>query len=51
MKKMIEICVIDDEQIVCERLQPILEKRGFNVETFIDSKKLLPGFQKKSLIY
>ena len=34
----IEICIVDDEQIVCERLQPVFEKNGFLVESFTDSK-------------
>jgi len=34
----VEICIVDDEQIVCERLQPVLEKNGFLVESFTDSQ-------------
>ena len=36
MSRQIEICIVDDEQIVCERLRPMLEKNGFAVETFTD---------------
>ena len=38
MVEPIEICVVDDEEIVCERLQSLLEKNGFLVESFTDSK-------------
>jgi len=38
MARQIKICVVDDEQIVCERLQPVLENSGFLVESFTDSK-------------
>ncbi len=37
MTKQLHICIIDDEQIVCDRLRPILEKKGFSVDTFTDS--------------
>jgi DNA-binding NtrC family response regulator len=32
------VLVLDDEAIVCERLQPALERVGFIVETFTDSQ-------------
>jgi DNA-binding NtrC family response regulator len=47
MTNAIDICVIDDEQIVCERLQPVLEKSGFNVETFTDSVAALKRLSEK----
>jgi DNA-binding NtrC family response regulator len=34
----IEMCIVDDERIVCERLQPVFEKNGFLVESFTDSR-------------
>jgi DNA-binding NtrC family response regulator len=37
----LKICVVDDEQIVCERLKPILEKSGFTVETYMDGASAL----------
>ena len=43
----IEICIVDDEQIVCERLQPVLEKNGFLVESFTDSKAALERLSEK----
>lgn len=44
----LRICVIDDEKIVCERLQPILERGGFYVETFTDSSAALKRISEKS---
>ncbi len=41
MNREIKVCVIDDEEIVCERLKPMLEKSGFQVLTFTDSKTAL----------
>jgi len=32
------VIVVDDEEIVCQRLQPPLERLGLEVETFTDSK-------------
>ncbi len=32
------ILIVDDEAIVCERLQEPLEREGFEVETFTDSR-------------
>jgi DNA-binding NtrC family response regulator len=43
----IEICIVDDEQIVCERLQPVLEKNGFLVESFTDSKAAMERLSGK----
>ena len=47
MDKNFEICVVDDEQIVCERLKPLLEKSGYQVETYTDSKSALERLSKK----
>jgi len=35
----IEIMVLDDEDIVCSRLKPILVKSGYVVEAFTDSQE------------
>ena len=35
------VLVLDDEPIVCERLKPALEKIGFYVETYTESRKVL----------
>jgi DNA-binding NtrC family response regulator len=47
MARPIEICIVDDEQIVCERLQPVLEKNGFIVESFTDSKAAMARLSEK----
>jgi DNA-binding NtrC family response regulator len=36
-----KIIVLDDEPIVCERLKPALEKKGFYVETYTNSKEVI----------
>jgi DNA-binding NtrC family response regulator len=38
MNTIVNICIVDDEQIVCERLKPLLEKSGYQVESYTDSK-------------
>jgi DNA-binding NtrC family response regulator len=37
VKRRLEILVLDDEEIVCTRLKPSLEKNGYRVETFTNS--------------
>jgi DNA-binding NtrC family response regulator len=39
MERPLEILVLDDEEIVCTRLKPALEKDGYSVETFTDSRR------------
>lgn len=39
MDEPIRIIVVDDEAIVCTRLKPALEKDGYAVETFTESKR------------
>lgn len=36
--QQLKILVLDDEEIVCTRLKPALEKEAYLVETFIDSQ-------------
>jgi len=38
VEKKVEILILDDEPIVCDRLKPALEKFGYSVETFTDSQ-------------
>jgi DNA-binding NtrC family response regulator len=47
MKRQLEIMVLDDEAIVGARLQPSLEKAGYLVESFIDSKEALKRIHEK----
>jgi DNA-binding NtrC family response regulator len=37
MKNTYSVCVLDDEPIVCDCLQPELEEDGYEVEIFTDS--------------
>jgi DNA-binding NtrC family response regulator len=39
MENRLNILILDDEEIVCTRLKPSLEKAGYVVETFTDSRK------------
>lgn len=41
MKTGLRILIIDDERIVCERLTHALEKFGFEVEAYTDSREAL----------
>ena len=34
----LDICIIDDEIVVCKRLEQYLSKAGHAVETFVDSR-------------
>lgn len=47
MEKTKNVLVLDDEPIVGERLKPVLEKAGFNVETFTESQKALDRLGEK----
>jgi DNA-binding NtrC family response regulator len=47
VKKDLFVMVLDDEPIVGERLKPVLEKRGFQVETFTESQKALERLREK----
>ncbi|MGD8414525.1 MAG: response regulator [Candidatus Latescibacterota bacterium] len=48
MKQPVEIMVVDDEAIVCERLQDYLQKQGMSVEAFTESQKALDRLKEKS---
>jgi DNA-binding NtrC family response regulator len=41
------VMVVDDEQIVCDRLKEHLEARGFGVDTFTDSGAALRALEEK----
>jgi DNA-binding NtrC family response regulator len=43
MSRSAHILVLDDERIVCDRLRPVLEKQGYTVETFTESR---PAMQR-----
>jgi len=42
-----EVMVVDDEQVVCDRLREHLEKQGFQVDTFTASKAALDALERK----
>ena len=48
MGKQIEVLVLDDEPIVCERLKDYLEKKDILVETFTESIQALKRIEEKS---
>ncbi len=47
MKEKLEILLLDDETIVGNRLGPVLEKVGYDVEVFEDPKKALNRINEK----
>ncbi len=47
MKSDIAVMVLDDEPIVGERLRPVLEKEGFQVEVFTDSRQAINRLEEK----
>ena len=48
MSERIEVLVLDDEPIVCERLKDFLDRKGVLTETFTDSRKALDRIKEKS---
>ncbi len=42
------ILILDDEPIVSKRLQPALEKRGYEVESFYESIKAMARIQERN---
>ena len=42
------ILILDDEPIVSKRLHPALEKKGYEVESFIDSSKALERIHQRN---
>jgi len=48
MDKKIEVLLLDDEPIVCERLQDYLEKREMSVESFYESQKAIDRIKEKT---
>jgi DNA-binding NtrC family response regulator len=48
MGKPVEVLVIDDEAIVCERLKDFLTAKGLQVEAFTDSQQAVARLQEKT---
>lgn len=46
-KRRLDICIIDDEIVVCKRLQQALTKDKHSVETFIDSTSAIKRIDEK----
>ena len=47
MQTPLEILILDDEEIVCTRLKPALEKDGFRIETLTDSRLAKERLEEK----
>jgi DNA-binding NtrC family response regulator len=47
VSERIEVLVLDDEPIVCERLKDFLDKKGVLTETFTDSQSALNRIKEK----
>jgi len=47
MSRVVEVMVLDDESMVCERLQGPLAEKGYSVETFTDSQSALERLATK----
>ncbi len=43
----LDICIIDDEVVVCKRLQQALENDKHSVETFVDSRSAIERISNK----
>lgn len=43
-----EICIIDDEVVVCKRLQQFLTRAKYSVETFVDSTTAIQRITEKT---
>ncbi|WP_432734864.1 response regulator [Maridesulfovibrio sp. FT414] len=46
--KPTSILILDDEPIVSKRLHPALEKKGYEVESFVDSSKALERIHERN---
>ncbi len=46
-KRPLDICIIDDEIVVCKRLQQFLGRAKHHVETFVDSTTALKRLDEK----
>jgi DNA-binding NtrC family response regulator len=48
MRSPYQVLVLDDEEVVCERLKAHLEKKGCEVETFTDSQTAIDRMAGKT---
>lgn len=42
----LKLCIIDDEAVVCKRLQQYLSREGHTVETFVDSRTAIERIEQ-----
>ena len=42
-----QVMIVDDEEIVCDRIKNHLEKSGFQVDTFTESAKAIGALEEK----
>jgi len=47
MTHQLSILVLDDEEVVCARLKPALNKAGYLVETFTDSREAKEALEQR----
>jgi DNA-binding NtrC family response regulator len=47
-KRGLDICIIDDEVVVCKRLEQYLGKSKHRVETFVDSRSAIERISGKT---
>lgn len=48
MRSPYQVLVLDDEEVVCERLKAHLDKKGFEVETFTESQAAIDRMAQKA---
>lgn len=48
MSAQVNVLVLDDERIVCERIKDFLEGKGIYVETFTESEKAVERMKERS---
>ena len=48
MRNPYQVLVLDDEEVVCERLKSHLEKKGFEVEAFTQSQAAIDRMAEKT---
>jgi DNA-binding NtrC family response regulator len=47
MDRQLTVLILDDEEVVCTRLKPVLEKAGYAVETFTDSRQAKASLERQ----
>ena len=47
MDQKLTVLILDDEEVVCTRLKPVLEKAGYTVEAFTDSRQAKASLEQR----